>query len=119
MGTAPAWLEGRRTGSSWTEHCGGVEIVRWTVGMTCHSLLGAERGAAGVAGARLSEARAQQAGVAHLAGSKSQHLQVGVEPLGLCPATAEPDCKPVKMHSTRTSNADKVFRSTTSIRIFS
>jgi hypothetical protein len=68
MGIAPIWMDGRLTGSSWTEQRGNVEIITGTAAMACHSLPDAERGTAGVTGALLPDGRAQQAGVAHLAG---------------------------------------------------
>ena len=110
IGTAPAWIGGGTNGRSRSVKPGSAESLRLIAATACRSVPEDGRGAAGVEGARLSAGLAQHAGVAHLAGSKSQHLQTGVDAEQMRPASArETPGQPVAMASSRASSADEVL----------
>lgn len=83
--------------------------------MACHSCPEAQRGAAGVTGARLSAGRAQHAGVAQLVRSELQQWQVGAEPRESWLATAEPPCQAVMTTRNSPRRTDKLLLSATRI----
>src|SRR5437867_1271983 len=68
-------------------------------GMACHSLLEAEGGTAGAAGARLAGGWAQHAGVEQLPERDSQHLHTPAGPEESWLATAEQTRQPVMLPS--------------------
>src|SRR5258708_10353692 len=98
-------------GSSSTVKRGSAEIVNGIAAMACRSIPEQRRGAAGVTGARfLCAGRVQHEGVAHLAGSKSQHRQTGFETGTGWPASASKAlCQPVALASSKASRADEVL----------
>jgi len=103
-------MEGGANGRSSTAKRGSVESAKGIGATACRAVPEGGRGAVGVEGARRSAGRAPHAGVAHLAGSKSQHLQTGVEAEQMRPASArETPGQPVAMASSRASSADEVL----------